>query len=115
MKIGDSGNDKALGDAVILERTRVRTQDGQTPAGVARGPKDSEEREARINVGLGRMIQSEFDLTRSAAERRQKIEELKALVAAGKYQPDSREVAQAVGEEIALAVMTEGARFGEEE
>jgi anti-sigma28 factor (negative regulator of flagellin synthesis) len=40
--------------------------------------------------------------------RRERVEELKKLVQSGEYRPDSSQVAQAVGEEIVMEILSAG-------
>ncbi len=67
----------------------------------------------RVSLGLSRTISSELNPESMAAERRKRVEELKLLVAQGKYNPSSEAVARSVGEEIMLEIMSAGSSLAE--
>lgn len=59
-----------------------------------------------VNVSMAKMIAGELDPTKLAAERREKIERLKQLIASGEYNPPADLVAQAISEEIDFEITT---------
>lgn len=59
-----------------------------------------------VDVSVAQFISQQLDPTKMADERRQKIENLKKLIASGEYKPSSQAVAQAVEEEIGFEIMT---------
>ncbi|MCO6431187.1 MAG: flagellar biosynthesis anti-sigma factor FlgM [Deltaproteobacteria bacterium] len=62
--------------------------------------------EERIKIGLGKAINAELNAELLKSERRNKVENLKELIAAGKYNPSSADVAQAVGEELVFEILS---------
>jgi anti-sigma28 factor (negative regulator of flagellin synthesis) len=61
-----------------------------------------------VDVSLAKAIGSELNADAMLAERRKRVEDLKALIAEGKYNPSSEAVARAVGEEILLEIFSAG-------
>lgn len=84
----------------LTRRQQGERTDGQpNPAGVAA-------REGRVQLGLAKAIQSEFDSQRLNDERREKIERLKQAIGSGSYQPPVDEVAASVGQEIVFEILS---------
>ncbi|MCB0331944.1 MAG: flagellar biosynthesis anti-sigma factor FlgM [Bdellovibrionales bacterium] len=66
------------------------------------------EEEGTVHLGLGRAINRELDATELAAERRARVEELKAKVRSGEYrQPDGETLARSVAEELTYEILTQ--------
>ena len=59
-----------------------------------------------VNVSLAKFMADQLDPTKMADERRQKIENLKKLIASGEYKPSSQAIAQAMEEELGFEIMT---------
>ena len=66
----------------------------------------SNERAASVDIPVARAIQQELDPEKIEQERREKVERLKKLIAAGEYDPPRDKVAQAVGENIVLEILS---------
>lgn len=105
-------------DAVrIHSRQKGVSEAGQTESSSSTQSVDTQsEGQDRVTLGnLSRLLSSELDPTAMATERRQRIEELKKLVASGKYNPPVQEVAKAVTQEIAAEIFTSQVQFGDDE
>jgi anti-sigma28 factor (negative regulator of flagellin synthesis) len=59
-----------------------------------------------VDVTVAKMISDQFDPTKMAAERRDKIERLKKLIASGDYKPSSLDIAQAVEQELDFEILS---------
>ncbi|MBN8549589.1 MAG: flagellar biosynthesis anti-sigma factor FlgM [Deltaproteobacteria bacterium] len=59
-----------------------------------------------VNISLAKFISDQLDPTKMADERRQKIENLKKLIASGEYKPSSQVIAQSMEEELGFEIMT---------
>ena len=95
--------DIAQQDAI---RVQLRSKSG-TATGTTQGTASEDSKavsEDTVSVGLSQLIKSELDPEAMAAERRKRIEELKTLVASGKYNPPIDKVAEAVTQEIAAEI-----------
>ena len=92
-------NSAALGTANQNKLQRAR-QEG----GAAQLLSDGD----TVSVGLASAINSEFNPATLQAERREKIEKLKELIKAGKYNPSSTDVASALDQEVTFEVAGSG-------
>lgn len=100
---------KGSADLSTQDAVKVLTGGNKTPQGAKANARATDKSdETRVNVGLGSVINSEFDTTKLGAERRKKVEDLKELVRQGKYNPDSHAVAQSISDEISFTILTEG-------
>lgn len=118
MKIpGSDSNDKRsqeIAEKQKLEISARGAKPGSTPS-TDNGNKVGQELvkaltgEDLVNVsGLGAMLNQELNPVTMAAERKQKLEELKKLIKEGKYNPDSRLVSKAISEELSLEIIMQG-------
>lgn len=73
----------------------------------AEAPKKVLDGADKVDLSHTRSIRQFLDNNNILEERRTKIENLKKLIASGEYNPDSKQVAQAVAEEISLEIITE--------
>ncbi len=91
-----SSRARELRDQAAQEALRKKKQAGGT------------EEEGTVQLGLGRAINRELDATELAAERRARVEELKAKVQNGQYrQPDGETLARSVAEELTFEILTQ--------
>lgn len=98
-----------------LDRDATRVTLSQQGNQVARKESEESKRLSRVEnqgsagdsvkVALGRAIGAEFDPTKMAAERREKVERLKALVESGQYSAGSSEIASSVVAEIGFEIV----------
>jgi anti-sigma28 factor (negative regulator of flagellin synthesis) len=61
-----------------------------------------------VDIGIAKYISQELNAADMERTRRERVEELKKLVQSGEYRPDSSQVAQAVGEEIVMEILSAG-------
>jgi anti-sigma28 factor (negative regulator of flagellin synthesis) len=61
-----------------------------------------------VKLNLGRAIGELLNVEDMKTERQNKVQELKRLIEAGEYNPSSQKIAEAVGHEIALEILTKG-------
>lgn len=66
---------------------------------------EAERAEEKVNLALARAIKNELDPEGMAAERRQRVSELKKLVQSGQYNPPASEVARAIANEISTEIL----------
>jgi anti-sigma28 factor (negative regulator of flagellin synthesis) len=62
----------------------------------------------KVDVSIGRAIQDELNPQEILAARRQRVEELKELIAKGEYNPSSEDVAAAVLENLTFEITRAG-------
>lgn len=93
-------------DQHLLEQ--LQSGKKSTKSGLAYG-------QSEVNVSLGRLIQNELNAEQLQLERRTKVEKLKELIQAGKYNPSSEAVAESVGKEILLELAHSGSALSEVE
>ncbi len=62
--------------------------------------------EGKVNLDISRSINAELDPSLLAAERREKIDNLKALIKAGKYNPKSEDIAAALQQDIVFEILS---------
>ena len=106
MKIKNSIGE-AQQDAVKVSRQNLNPRDKAAGAAVQqKSGKDSAT--DSVDVTMAKMISEQLDPTRMAAERRDKIERLKKLIASGDYKPSSEAVAQAVLDEVGFEIAGAG-------
>ena len=66
--------------------------------------------------GVGALLNEQLNPQTLSAERKKKLEEIKELLALGKYNPPMEKVAEALSNEISLEILTRGGfAEGEEE
>jgi hypothetical protein len=112
MKVGDTSNDKKIRENELVARSNEEQLKAKNT--LARRTK-GDDSEGRIAVGVGQQIQAELNPTALAATRRQRVEELKELVRAGKYNPPIMEVAARVAEELDAEIFSMKGRIPEED
>lgn len=61
-----------------------------------------------VKVGLAHAIASELNPDSMIAERAQRVQQLKSLIASGQYKPKSEEVAKSLGQELILEILGGG-------
>lgn len=87
-------------------------------AGTTRAKTVSEQQQEAsdsVKLSLAKNLGASLDPSKLAGDRRQRIEELKGLIQAGKYNPKTEDIARAVGGEIAMEIMTSGGIFSDQE
>lgn len=105
---------------------KLTVQDGLGLGGNARGVRDAKGRVGSAIEGdnqaktqgidlvtvspLALLMGEELDPTKMADERKRRVEELKARIAKGEYNPDSGLVAAAVSEELSLEILFAGSQ-----
>lgn len=107
MKIRGKSND-AHTEALIIQQSH-QAATGSANSGKAKGLKGLlRGGEDTVDIGLGAAINQTLDPAHLESERRKKIEDLKKQIQAGQYNPSSQDIAQAVGEEIVLEILSQG-------
>jgi len=119
MKVpGSDGNDskvKLLKDArgseqAVARKVGADVKAAEQPEEAAKAAsKDSDS----VKVSsLAALLKSELDPTKLAAERRQKVEDLKKQIRDGTYQPPLSELARSVSEELSFEILLGGSSTG---
>lgn len=92
-------------DAIARRARELREQSTEELLKKRTGQATDEE--GKVELGIGRAINRELDVTRLAEERQARVEELKRRIQSGTYeQPDSDTLARSVGEELVYEVLT---------
>lgn len=99
---------EAQQDAVRISRQQQAVKEKSNSASQSSSGKNSST--DSVDVTVAKMISEQLDPTRMAAERREKIERLKQLIASGEYKPSSEAVAQAVLDELSFEIDSSSAR-----
>lgn len=99
---------EAQQDAVRISRQQQAVKEKSNSASQSSSGKNSST--DSVDVTVAKMISEQLDPTRMAAERREKIERLKKLIASGEYKPSSEAVAQAVLDELSFEIDSSSAR-----
>jgi len=101
---------KSSADAKALKAKTEALQISSLVDGLSSGNEGD-----KVNLGLGRAINAEFDPIQFVADRRKRVDELKAKVQNKQYEmPSSEKLAKAVAEEIALQVVENRGRVSNE-
>lgn len=61
-----------------------------------------------VDIGLARAINEQLDAEKLEEERQEKVERLKAAIKKGEYDPPVDKVANAVGREVVLEILSHG-------
>jgi anti-sigma28 factor (negative regulator of flagellin synthesis) len=116
MKIRDN-KDRAEEVLRTLNQQHVQIQPrakGQGAIGARGGLVD----DIKIDVTLGRAVNEELNPESLLAERQARVEHLKKLIQEGKYSVPSESIAQALGQEITMEILSSpggGSDDGEKE
>lgn len=94
-----------IDDAVhVTRRDEQQGTQRNNAAEVARRAQQQGE-DVQVELGLGRALKNELDITDMLAERREHFERIKSLVQSGQYKlPPSEEIAKRLAEEIGFEV-----------
>ncbi len=96
MKIGKS----ALSPETLTERKQNTERGAERPHTTNHIDSQQDRRDARVDVSLSKLIQSELSVDQIAQERRARVEELKIQIQSGKYNPSSDSVADSFVREL---------------
>lgn len=111
MKIpGSDGNDK-----IIKGLTQAADQvSGKRSGAVGNDPADAGKQAAKAKAldadsvkvsEMAMFLKQELDPTKLAAERQEKIDQIKKLIAEGKYNPSSESVGKALSDELSIEIL----------
>lgn len=89
----------------LREDTQIKPQIKRQPESAAETAVPTQSSD-KVDVALARAINENLDPVMLLEERKKRVEEIKKLVNSGQYKPDSKAVAQAVGEEIVFEILT---------
>ncbi len=106
MKIKNSIGE-AQQDAAKIIRQNLNAREKAADAAVSQKSGKGSSTDS-VDVTMAKMISDQLDPTKMAAERRDKIERLKKLIASGEYKPSSEAVAQAVLDEVSFEIAGAG-------
>ena len=112
----DSDSIKNRKDLQEQDAVRLHTKGTRPPADAVKGKNAGPQPQVdTVNLQLARAINAELNPDAIDHERSKRVAELKALVAAGQYNPSSDAVAEALGREIMLEILSGGGvNFGED-
>lgn len=103
------GNDEI--SSQLARSLLVKKKGKKVPGSLAEALSQDEAGEGVVDVGLSSAINSQLNPEAMAAERKEKVARLKELVAAGKYNPSSDLVAQALHDDIVFEIITNDSKF----
>jgi len=108
MKIpGSDGNDKRInGLGQTVDQVGVRRDDLAHAKNAAKEKKSGQAETDSVKVSeMATFLKQELDPTKMAAERQSKIDQIKKMIAEGKYNPSSESVAKALSDELTVEIL----------
>lgn len=115
MKVSGNSDKKQVEITPEVAKDAVRQSNKELAEKIKRAVIDTVTKEDRVDVSsTASAIQSELNPAQFADERRQKVEKLKELVRSGKYFVSSDKIAQAIGDDITLEILTSNYKQGED-
>jgi anti-sigma28 factor (negative regulator of flagellin synthesis) len=109
MKIEDSSKGKIGSEIEALSRAEAGKASAQKQKATQDDVSKTETKaasESKIDISLSRYINQALNSEEIIAQRKARVEELKRLIADNNYNPSSEDVASAIGNEIALEILS---------
>jgi len=98
-------NPKKQIEQEALKSARQQEQSSQAAENQKQGATSIHQNDS-VKLNLGRAIGEQLNIEEMKAERQNRVQELKELIEAGKYDPSREKVAESLGHEIALEILT---------